>query len=398
MIQSSPKKQCRAEAGAAIAAIALWMAGSCFYSGLPMILGAITQTRGFSVQQIGWIGTLSLAGMLVGSTITPLAITSRSFRVVGAISLAIILGGMSSAILATEFSSYCQLSALIGFGGGVACSVAASRTAVTQTPVRNFGFLNAAAVVAAAAQNFVTPRFTNEFGLVGTFLFPTLMVAGAALFVPALVVRGSLRDVLAETATGKNTLPVGTIGWLTLATMAIGQMAPAGFWTYSEQLGHAAHLSENVVGATLTAGFLLSGLSGLLANPIGRAFGTHRAQLAVMLFLAFVVGTCVLPIGGAVGFIARSVAFSSGWNFLIIYQFATATKLDHTGRLAGLVPAAQNVGATIGPAAGVAILNHGYDVAGMLAWLSLFLVLGLLMSIVVHWRSERLAIDGGRGE
>ena len=60
--------------------------------------------------------------------------------------------------------------------------------------------------------------------------------------------------------------------------------------------------------------------------------------------------------------------FVAAWNYVLAYQMAIISELDRDGRYAVLMPAAQALGAIVGPAvAGIVILGIGY---GPLLWLA----------------------------
>ena len=66
-----------------------------------------------------------------------------------------------------------------------------------------------------------------------------------------------------------------------------------------------------------------------------------------------------------------------------MFQLSAAEPVDSSGRLAALVPVAQNVGLAIGPLAGASVLTWGVSLPDMLAVNAAFVVLSLLLYVVV---------------
>ncbi|MDO7835446.1 hypothetical protein Q4610_10360 [Sphingobium sp. HBC34] len=371
-----------ANIAAIAAAIALSVAGYAFYTALPMLIVAVAHARNFTDQQIGWLSSAELAGMLIGSIAAPIAIGSRLFRTCGFVSLGVLSAGLVGSLVDAGFLASVAIRLLSGCGGGFAYSIAVSYVSLSRRPIRYFGIMNAIAIFVAAAQDYVTPELIARHGLAGGLVPALAMVATALLLLPAMRI-----EALAPTGQepAKKGARLAGKAWVFLAAVAVCQIAPGAFWTYVERLAQMGGVDRGTIAVTLTSGLLVSGVVCLGAERVCAWIGTHKAMIAVLALLCATMASNVLL--GETVFVIRYLLFSCCWNLLIVFQLSGASELDATGRLAAMVPAAQNVGVFLGPIAGASILMHGSTVAVMLSILFAPLMVGLLIMCGVHWHS-----------
>ena len=130
-------------------------------------------------------------------------------------------------------------------------------------------------------------------------------------------------------------------------------------------------------------------LGGLAAVMTGGRWGRRAPLLgSTVLFL----GVFVFYGRGfqVVGFTLATFLFVAAWNYVLAYQMAIISELDRDGRYAVLMPAAQALGAIVGPAvAGIVILGIGY---GPLLWLA-SLSIGVAILPFVYLKAQDETVE-----
>lgn len=357
------------------AACALGIAGYGFYQALPVMLGMLAQHHGLTVQQIGWLGSLELSGMLLGGLFAAWSLPTFRQRRLGGGALTSILIALACTLAATSFGATSVARFAGGFGAGLAYSISVASVALTAAPTRNFGVLNAAMVLSGSIQLSAFPWV----GMTGSFMVLAVECVVAALLLPALPVAQTRPRRDARQRAGAK----GIQGWTFLAATTLFHIAPAALWTYSERIGTDSGLTAGFVGATLTMSTLAAAGTCLLGWRLGARWGEHRALLGTAALLALTLTSWLAPSFGAAGYALRSLFFFSTWALGGVFQLSAAEPVDSSGRLAALVPVAQNVGLAIGPLAGASVLTWGVSLPDMLAVNAAFVVLSLLLYVVV---------------
>jgi predicted MFS family arabinose efflux permease len=76
--------------------------------------------------------------------------------------------------------------------------------------------------------------------------------------------------------------------------------------------------------------------------------------------------------------------FFQAWAISAIFQMASISEIDPTGRFVALVPASQGVGMTIGPALSGFLLGHGLPLKGLAGVNATFMFLTFLAFYSVY--------------
>jgi predicted MFS family arabinose efflux permease len=150
--------------------------------------------------------------------------------------------------------------------------------------------------------------------------------------------------------------------------VAIGSL-----WTFLERMGVSLKLTSAFVGSALSIGNILSLLGTLIAVGFASRVGVHRA-----LFLCLVVLATALAIMGSVmtvpTYLGATAMFFLSWNLIDIFQATVISSFDRAGRFTALIPAAQSLGSTVGPALAGMALGSGRSYAFVSLGTSIFVV------------------------
>jgi len=227
----------------------------------------------------------------------------------------------------------------------------------------------AQAALGAVLANAVIPRWGWQGG------FATLALLALLPCVLAFVQPARLAPLAAAAVSGFR-WSVAT--WLPLV-VAFLQLATLGsFWAYLEPLGKAAGFDARAA-QTLIAGVLaMQVVGGSLASLVVARLAVVPTLVGCSAVLAAVTATLhALPPGSTLNFALGCALFGFVWMFMLPFHIGLAFKADASGRVAGLVPAAQLLGSAFGPltasfivegenAGAVPLLSAGFAVAAAL--------------------------------
>ena len=126
---------------AILASIAVAIVGWTVFMGLPILVGAFVDFRGFTEEQVGYLASADLGGMFVSSIIVSMYVAKmdRRFWVTVGIGVAIVADIFS--IYTYDFWSMMGIRILAGIGAGFCYSIALANLAATTETARNFSLL-----------------------------------------------------------------------------------------------------------------------------------------------------------------------------------------------------------------------------------------------------------------
>lgn len=129
------------------------------------------------------------------------------------------------------------------------------------------------------------------------------------------------------------------------------QMASLGsFWAYLEPLGKVAGLDARAAQTLISGVLVMQVLGGSVAAWAVRRLSVRWA-LACSSVVLLAIATVVyqLPAGSSLVFVVLCAVFGFVWLFFLPFHIGLAFRADSSGRLAGLIPAAQLLGSALGP-------------------------------------------------
>lgn len=361
-------------AALAIGTIAVLMVGI-----QPIVLGELVDARRVSLEGVGLVAMAEIIllglGVVLGDALLPIA-QLRAVTLVAALAAA----GLDLLTLqARGDAALTAVRAAAGLAEGVLIWVATGVVVRTASPARVGGIFFvlqtlAQALLGAVLANAVIPRW----GWAGSFVALGLLALLACALAFAQPAR--LAPLPPPSATGfrwsARTLQPLAVVFLQLA--ALGS-----FWAYLEPLGKAAGFDARGAQTLVAASLAMQVIGGIVATLAVRRLPVVPALLGCSVALAGVTGFIhQLPAGSLQGFAVACALFGFVWLFMLPFHIGLALRADPSGRLAGLVPAAQLLGSACGPltasfivqgenAGAVPLLSAGFAVAAALLALAL---------------------------
>jgi len=366
------------ERSAIVASIAVAVVGWAVFMGLPILVGALVDYRGFTEEQVGYLASADLGGMFISSVIVSLYVArmDRRFWVTVGILVAVIAD--VAAIYSYDFASMMLIRIVAGIGAGFCYSIALANLAATTETARNFSFLIFTFVSVNFLELYSLEIISDRWGVGGifvTFIIINLICLMAWPFLP----RGKYGDEHAHSkaegeyaiatghmpdgeAAGARPFNLAVLGTLCLTAIACFYIMVGAFWAYIERMGVQAGFEDNFIAAALSITTLLSVLGCFVAYKVSRKRGQSKPLLAAPVLIAVVLIWLGLNTV-AFTFVAVLMIYQLLWNGVDIFQLGTISNIDHSGRYIALVPAAQGLGQTMGPSvAGYMVgLGFGYS-------------------------------------
>lgn len=351
-------------------------AGAAVFLLLPMLVGSAIDDLGFSEEQSGYLASSYFAGYMLSGVSAFFWIRRVSWRELAVAAYVVLALGLGASAFLTGlyslaialFSAGCAAGALFGLG--------VTMISDTAKPDRNFGLVLATQQLLAAVLLFTLPDLVIvPWGFQGLNLVLAavlLMLAPSAMWIPHGIQQATVNDAITSFTVSRSSKGV----WFGLAALTLYFAALSGVWAFVERLANTYGLTTSQVGGALAIAMVGGVLGGLGAVVTGRRWGRKIPLIAPTILFA---GIFLFYSRGfqVTGFTLATFLFLAAWNYVTAYQMAIISDLDRDGRYAVLMPAAQALGAIVGPAtAGRMIYDFGYQ---PLLWVA---IIGIGLSIL----------------
>jgi len=346
---ASPAAAATSSRGAQCLAIVIGSVALLMLGLQPLLLGALLEAGHVTLEGVGLVAMGEIVALGLGVLIGDLALSVRSLRTIT------VLAALAAAALnlATTRVGGDLALGLVRAGAGVTEGLMVwSTTAVivrAAVPERLAGLFFvvqtlAQSVLGLALAHLVIP----SHGWAGGFVVLGGLCGGAALLA-LLFARplGPLTPTVSQAGLGMRwTRPrVGTllVAFLQLATLGA-------LWAYAEPLGTRAGFSPLAVQTLIAAGLGMQVVGGSVGTWLVRRLSVRPVLLGCTVVLGLsALGIARTEQGGATAFAALCGLFTFTWLFMLPFQMALAFRVDGSGRVASLVPAAQLFGSAFGP-------------------------------------------------
>jgi len=343
------------------ASIAVAVVGWAVFMGLPILVGALVEFRGFSEEQVGYLASADLGGMFISSIIVSLRISrmDRRFWVTMGILIAIVADAM--AIYSYEFWPMLAVRIVAGIGAGFCYSIALANLAATTNNARNFSYLIFTLVTVNFLELYSLEVISDHWGVSGIFV-SFIAINVLCLFAYPYLPHGkyasnhmaSKSEAEFAVTSGHLTEPalavshqynLPLLSMLCLTAIACFYIMIGAFWAYIERMGVTAGFDDNFIAAALSITTLLSLAGCYVAYSLSKVQGQSKPLIAAPIVIAIILVWLGLHTV-AFTFVAVLMIYQLLWNGVDIFQLGTLANIDHSGRFIALVPAAQGVGQT----------------------------------------------------
>jgi len=353
---------------------------------MPMIVGGLIDSYGFTEQQAANIASLEGLGIVFASVFAALWIRNVSW--VKALFFACLLyAGLNvvSANLA-EFTPLLVTRFLTGLAGGSLFAITVAALGDNREPDRAFGLAQAVQGVMMLLA-FLAAPYLLQAGGVNMLYY--MLAAASVLIMPALFrfpAQGRTRTVPVG-GNGQSSSHTSLI-WLGLFASIIFFINVFGFWAFVERIGQAAELPVNTIGLALGLSQIMAIVGALAAAWASDRYGRYVPLLIVLIGQSIALFALIGDFGSVTFFVSTG-AFQALFIVAVSYQMGAIAKLDIQGRFLVIMTGAQGFGAAIGPAVAAALIREGNDYGGIMLMAALFCFISTMLFFFIIYRSPK---------
>lgn len=365
-----------------VAVVGTGASAAMIFNILPVFLGKAAENYALGDSEVGWLGSIYLAGFGLSSVSASLWLQRVNRR---ALALAIYAAAGLLLLLGATLDSYSLFATLlfiIGYALGTLYTLSFVLAGEFQDATRAVGVKLGGEVALGALLLFLLPVFVYPaFGFGGMLVALAavlLAISPCARLVPP---RAKLVPASSKTAksTSKNISRPTLIGLQALLVFTVCQSA---VWSFSERAGVRRDYEAADVSIALSIAVLLGGLGSLIAAAVSERFG----KLKPLRFAVTAYFLSMLTLAFNWGFLAYALAiglFFFVWMFTLPYFVSEIAGSDSSGRGTSLVTACFAFGSMLGPiAAGYLVSSQGflwlYMAAAWFAMIAYYMVVKLV--------------------
>ncbi len=355
---------------------------------MPMIVGGLIDSYGFSEQQAANIASMEGLGLVVASVFAALWIRRVSW--VKALFFAFLFYALLNIVSANlaEFTPLLMTRFLTGLAGGSLFSVTIAALGDNREPDRAFGFAQAVQGAMMLAGFAAAPYLLQAWNVRAIYY----MLAAASILMMLTLFRFPASGLVRVASGENNRLQAGHtfLIWLGLAASIIFFVNVFGFWAFVERIGQAARLPASTIGLALGISQIMAIVGALAAVLASDRYGRYLPLLIVLIGQSLALFALLGKFGAAAYFVSTG-AFQALFIVAVSYQMGAIAKLDVKGRYLVMMTAAQGLGAAFGPTIAAALIGEGNDYGGILWMAALFCFTSTVLFMFIIYRSRRVS-------
>ena len=379
------------------AAIVLGFAGTGVAMGMPLLVGSMAKSLGFSEQQLGWLASSDMGGLCAGSILAALMVTKINRRVLAATGLLLVILANYLSTQSPDLLPLMLSRLFAGIGAGICYSTCTASLAGSHNAARTFSILLFVLVVMNAFIFYIFPIIEGRWGVNGLFLFYLLEAVPILFVLPWLPRYCSEQpdEVLRERESGGVTIQLAVpeiLPRLCLAAVFSFYLLVGAYWAFIERAGTAANISAEFISGTLTWAQVFSLSGAVIAVWLARRFGQSKPLLMALLVMVVTMLALAAKVDRAT-FVFSVFSFSFFWIFVDVFQLGTLSNIDHSGRYAAMVPACQGVAQAMAPTLAGTLLAYQLGYSSVMVVCALAAGVALLIYFRVYNALLQLAPD-----
>jgi predicted MFS family arabinose efflux permease len=368
------------------------LAGYAVMVGLPVISTSWVTNLGFSEVQVGYVSSADLFGLAFGAVIAYFTVAKYDRRWLTVAAAGVAIGANLLCIYFQSYEVTLVLRLAAGIGAGLYTGIAVATIGGHSRPAFAFGLELFAFAFSQAAELKFLPYLSVEgmyVAFAGTFVLGLLFIswlprrpAEAALDVEVDV------EELGGAHHPEHRHVPAYVPWLVLTAVVFTYINIGGYWAYIELATVGTDASPEWVANMLVYTSFFSLVGCLFAVLLSNRYGLSRPLLVTLIFQASIVLMLVFGITDySVAF--SMFAFNFCWIFVDIYQAATISNVDRSGRYVSLLPAAQGLGNGLGPAMAASVLAWGIGYNGVFIMCASASIIAMLVYLYMYLMLRR---------
>lgn len=382
-----------------VAAIGVGVTGSLALPFLPMTVGALTDNLELTPQQVGFVVSSDMAGMILANLAALWWIRRVDWRKLALCFALLLLFSHTVSTQAETFELLVIMRLLAGFAGGSMMAIGSTTLGDTSNPERNIAFSIATHSIIAACGLLFMPAMIQRFGVAGVFGTMAALALPVFLFLPWLSRQGRWRGTVKRGITPSISRHAILIALLVTLPGFLFHVGYAATWAYMERIGVNLGLSLTMVGSAISLSMIVALFGSLTASVIGLRWGRvipFAVTIVLQLIALYILG---FRLSGYTTYLAALLLYAFCINFPIPYQVGLAVKMDQTGRATVMYLLMLKAGVAIAPPIAAVFVRNGnflpVIVMGALFYTASFmLLLGIIYYSTRPGRSNLLPSRG----
>ena len=349
---------------------------------MPLIVGGLVDSYGFSEQQAGAIATAEGIGLVLGLLTAAFWVRSVNWRIALLAGLAVYAALNFGSSLIEGYTGILALRFLSGFVGGGVFAIIVAALGDNREPDRAFGIAQAVQGLVMGLLFAGAPILMAASGINTLFYLMAGLAVVTMVFLPRFPRRGvSNYGTEFPEKVDPSSGPVPIAMYFGLFGGFVYYLAVFGFWGFIERMGMQAGLEDSTVGYALGISQLAAIFGALLAAGAAQRFGRFLPLLIALLGQLWVLWVLVGQFSSW-SFYVGACAYQGLYVMATSYQLGVIAQLDSKGKFIVVMTALQGLGAALGPSIAAALINDG-DYSGINTASAVALVLSLGLFLVL---------------
>ena len=347
---------------------------------MPLIVGGLVDSYGFSEQQAGAIATAEGIGLVLGLLTAAFWVRSVNWRIALLAGLAVYAALNFGSSLIEGYTGILALRSLSGFVGGGVFAIIVAALGDNREPDRAFGIAQAVQGLVMGLLFAGAPILMAASGINTLFYLMAGLAVVTMVFLPRFPRRGvSNYGTEFPEKVDPSSGPVPIAMYFGLFGGFVYYLAVFGFWGFIERMGMQAGLEDSTVGYALGISQLAAIFGALLAAGAAQRFGRFLPLLLALLGQLWVLWVLVGQFSSW-SFYAGACAYQGLYVMATSYQLGVIAHLDSKGKFIVVMTALQGLGAALGPSIAAGLISDGdYSRINAASTVALVVSLGLFL-------------------
>jgi len=336
---------------------------------LPLIVGALVDYVGLSIQQASYVASADMFGLGIGTLIWSRFILTSNWRWFALLAAALLLSGNLLCAFSDTFISAAISRFIAGLGGGLMLAIGVSGLASTVNPDRIVGVYTILVTLVASIILFVFPYLLAQSGAKGMFLAMaglSCMAGVSSFFVPRKSTSSDQPNGPEPEAasSGQGARSPQIVRWMAVFGVFVSFFGMSLFWVYIERVGVVTGFVTSQISTGLGTAQLMGVLGAGTAAIVATRFGSRLVPVMLALGLSLLASVMIPAMSGFAFYLVAASALLFSWNMFYPYVIGIMISLDSTAKLVTYSMLMMTLGKSLSPLVGAIIVTEtNYDSA-----------------------------------
>ena len=343
------------------------------YTG-PLLLGEYMSKLAVNESQAGFIISMEMAGLTLGSVIF-FAISHFNWRRILSASLGLMIVANMALMLVENLPVFLVCRFIAGLGSGMVMTLTIQVVGMMQDPDRVYGMWTLGQLSLGTLGLMFFPAVIEISNINTVFLIWAIM---ALVLVPSIRFYPCARDADLTAGTPDAGRRRTSLGLLCLAGLFVYYGGQAGVWVYLERLGVSWGIAGDSVAHILFLSLLAAIAGAVLAILLGHSLG-RVLPLSLSMALSATSILFLIFSSGVGMFTFAACLFNFAWYLFLPYVSAIIAALDQNGRLLTGLAVTFPAGLAAGPAIAALLIGSSENLVACLVYGLVSVPIGLAL-------------------